>query len=91
MASLRAVVALSLAWLAGPALAQQRAEALLIVNSASPRYADAQRLVRPYLDHFGVPSGTSARRRRTLRDGRRDHHPGAYGGVARTATLTVTR
>ena len=35
--------------------AQQRADAVLIVNSASARYADAQSRVRPFLDHFGVP------------------------------------
>ena len=51
----RTVVALWLGLSAAGAHAQQRADAALIVNSASPRYADAERLVRPYLNHFGVP------------------------------------
>ena len=32
-----------------------RADALVVVNSASAEYADFQQLVQPYLDHFGVP------------------------------------
>ena len=51
----RALVAILVVVFAADAVAQQRADAVLIVNSASPRYADAQRQIRPYLDHFGVP------------------------------------
>jgi hypothetical protein len=32
-----------------------RADAVVLVNSSSDAYADFQRLVQPYLDHFGVP------------------------------------
>ena len=32
-----------------------RAEALVLVNSASPYYTDFQHYIRPYLDNFGVP------------------------------------
>jgi hypothetical protein len=35
-----------------------RADALLLVNSISPEYPDFQQLVRPYLDHLGVPYTT---------------------------------
>ena len=31
------------------------ADAVLLVNSTSSSFGDAQRFVRPYLDHFGVP------------------------------------
>ncbi len=32
-----------------------RADAVVLVNSTSPTYADFARYIRPYLDHFGVP------------------------------------
>ena len=32
-----------------------RADALVLVNSASAGYADFQHYIQPYLDHFGVP------------------------------------
>jgi hypothetical protein len=32
-----------------------RADALVLVNSASARYSDFQRYVQPYLDNFGLP------------------------------------
>jgi len=32
-----------------------RADAVVIVNSASPSYLDFQHYVQPYLDHFGIP------------------------------------
>ncbi|MBN1657283.1 MAG: hypothetical protein JXA93_02725 [Anaerolineae bacterium] len=32
-----------------------RADALVLVNSASASYADFQHYVQPYLDHFGIP------------------------------------
>jgi hypothetical protein len=42
-----------------PVMAQSggttRAEALVLVNSASASYADFQHFVQPYLDHFGIP------------------------------------
>ncbi|GAP13459.1 hypothetical protein LARV_01213 [Longilinea arvoryzae] len=41
-----------------PARAQSsatRADAVVLVNSASPAYSDFQTLVQPYLDQFGVP------------------------------------
>ncbi|MBZ5639646.1 MAG: hypothetical protein LAO51_12950, partial [Acidobacteriia bacterium] len=38
-----------------PAVAAQRADAVLLVNSASANYSDAQHFIRPYLDNFGVP------------------------------------
>ena len=51
----RALVACLLVCAAPRALAQTRADAVLLVNSASPRYADAERMVRPFLDNFGIP------------------------------------
>ena len=33
----------------------ERAEALVLVNSASPLHADFKHYIQPYLDHFGVP------------------------------------
>src|SRR5512140_1032162 len=51
----RAAVASLLACTMTDALAQQRADAVLIVNSSSAHYADAQTRIQPYLDHFGVP------------------------------------
>ncbi len=51
----RALAASMLVCVASDAFAQQRADAVLIVNSASARYADARQRIRPYLDHFGVP------------------------------------
>ena len=38
-----------------PAGADQRADAVLIVNSQSGAYEDVERYIRPYLVHFGVP------------------------------------
>ncbi|MBZ5638254.1 MAG: hypothetical protein LAO51_05785, partial [Acidobacteriia bacterium] len=38
-----------------PAWAARRADAVLLVNSQSASYADAQHFIRPYLDNFGVP------------------------------------
>jgi hypothetical protein len=38
-----------------PAQAAQRAETVVLVNSASSNYTDAQRYILPYLDHFGLP------------------------------------
>jgi len=35
-----------------------RSDALVLVNSASPNYADFQTYVQPYLDQFGVPYST---------------------------------
>jgi hypothetical protein len=35
--------------------AYSRADAVVIVNSASPSYLDFQHYIRPFLDHFGVP------------------------------------
>jgi len=32
-----------------------RADAVVIVNSASPSYPDFQHFIQPYLDHFGIP------------------------------------
>ena len=32
-----------------------RADAVVLVNSASPAYLDFQHYIQPYLDHFGVP------------------------------------
>ena len=32
-----------------------RADALVLVNSASPDYADFEHFIQPYLDNFGVP------------------------------------
>src|SRR5262245_2483337 len=37
------------------AIADQRTDAVLLVNSASTSYADAQHYIQPYLDQFGVP------------------------------------
>jgi hypothetical protein len=37
------------------AFASQRADAVLLVNSASSSYADAQHFTRPYLDNLGIP------------------------------------
>jgi hypothetical protein len=47
--------AASLLALVASSASPQSAGAVLLVNSTSARYADAQRYVRPYLDHFGVP------------------------------------
>ena len=33
-----------------------RAEALVLVNSASPAYTDFTHYIQPYLDHFGIPA-----------------------------------
>ena len=56
MKTFRAAVAALLAAGAFHATAQvRRADALLLVNSTSPRYGDAERRVVPYLEHFGVP------------------------------------
>lgn len=41
--------------LAASEASAQRADALVLVNSLSPRAADFQQKVKPYLDHFGVP------------------------------------
>jgi hypothetical protein len=54
MTRVRAAAALLLTFAASRAAAQ-RADAVLLVNSTSARYADATQYVRPYLDHFGVP------------------------------------
>ena len=35
-----------------------KAEALVLVNSASPAYRDFEHMVKPYLDNFGVPYAT---------------------------------
>jgi hypothetical protein len=37
------------------AMGSARADAVVIVNSASPSYPDFQHLIQPYLDHFGIP------------------------------------
>lgn len=34
---------------------RSRADAIVVVNSASPAYGDFAKLVQPYLDNFGVP------------------------------------
>src|ERR1043165_883876 len=49
-----------LAFLASPAIlpvsgATTRADALVLVNSASAKYSDFQHWIQPYLDNFGVP------------------------------------
>ncbi len=53
------ILVAGLAALAGsPALAQSdtpRADALVLVNSASADYPQFENYVKPYLDHFGVP------------------------------------
>lgn len=36
----------------------QKAEAIVLVNSASPSFSDFDRFIRPYLDTFGVPRTT---------------------------------
>lgn len=38
-----------------PAERIERAEALVLVNSASRLYADFEHYIQPYLDHFGLP------------------------------------
>jgi hypothetical protein len=50
-----AITALLLCSALPAAAQQQRADAVLIVNSASAKYTDAQRHVQPFLDHYGVP------------------------------------
>ena len=37
------------------AMGSARADAVVIVNSASPGYPDFQHFIQPYLDHFGIP------------------------------------
>ena len=39
-------------------MASRGTTALVLVNSTSDSYADFQRFVKPYLDHFGVPYAT---------------------------------
>jgi hypothetical protein len=50
-----ALAALSLLCAPTGAIGAQRTDVVLLVNSASASYADAQHYIRPYLDQFGVP------------------------------------
>ena len=53
----RSVLLFVLAAILAPAAwaAPRRADTVLLVNSQSAGYADAQHFIRPYLDNFGVP------------------------------------
>jgi len=51
------VLVMSLLFLAPPCLKAVTigADAVVVVNSSSPKYLDFQHFVQPYLDNFGVP------------------------------------
>ncbi|GEM_PF-5461870 len=56
-----ALILATVSGLSAPTQGQEsihRAEAVVLVNSASSDYADFAQYIRPYLDHFGIPYTT---------------------------------
>ena len=52
---LMAIVFLTGILIPGMSAADTRADAVVLVNSTSPNYADFQHYIKPYLSHFGIP------------------------------------